>query len=452
VAIACPDCGALLSVPPLPRRSTAVCLRCQTPIESTRGRSLDAALACSAATLLLLLPLDTLPLLKVELLGQSAQRSLAAGVAQLWHHDWIALAGLSAVFVIVLPAVRTALLVLVLGALRSGLRPPWLGRAFRWAVRLGPWSMLDVFLLAVAVGYYYLTVVEQLTVTIETGGFLLLAAGLLTMLSRASLDEHTVWRTIGGEAAAVAGERASGCGTCGLVQPPRPADARCSRCGARLRPRGHEAAAASSAALAAAAFILLFPANLLPMNSSDLLGVHRSYTNFGYVMQLWHKGLWPIGALTFWTSIMTPALMIAGVAWCALSVQRRSVRRLALKTRLLRMVAETGRWSETGPLSIVFFAPLINFGPLGAEAAGWGATAFILMTLLVVAASVTLDPRLLWDSRPRTGRPAARLPPPRARAAADLRCLPGGGRQEGTFTNTERRIRRPNTSHPPPEL
>jgi paraquat-inducible protein A len=397
VAIACPECGALLSFPPLPRRSTAVCLRCRTPVASTRGRSLDAALACSVATLLLLLPLDTLPLLKVELLGESSQRSLAAGVLELWHYDWIALAGLSAVFVIVLPAVRTALLVLVLGALRSGFRPPWLGRAFRWAVRLGPWSMLDVFLLAVGVGYYYLTVVERLTVTIETGGFLLLAAGLLTMLSGASLDEHTVWRSIGGEAGAVAGERASGCGTCGLVQPPRPAGARCPRCGARIRSRRHEAAA-SSAALAAASFILLFPANLYPMNSSDLLGLHRSYTNFGYVMQLWHKGLWPIGAITFWTSIITPALMIAAVAWCALSVQRRSVRRLALKTRLLRMVAETGRWSETGPLSIVFFVPLINFGPLGAEAAGWGATAFILMTLLLIAAAVRLDPRLLWQA------------------------------------------------------
>jgi paraquat-inducible protein A len=398
VAIACPDCGALLSFPPLPRRSTAICLRCRTPIETTIGRSIDAALACTVLTLSLLLPVDTLPILEAELLGQSSQRSLVAGVAQLWQHDWIALAALSTVFVIILPALRLLLLALVLGALRLRLRPSWLGHAFRWAVWLDRWAMLDVFLLAVAVGYYYLAAVEHLTVTIEAGGYLLLAAGVLTTLSRATLDERTVWRAIGGECGEVPSDEVIGCTTCGLLQPQAREGTRCPRCGARNRSRRPDAAA-STAALAAAACILFFPANLYPMNTSNLLGEQASYTNFGYVLQLWHLGLRPLAVLTFWTGIVNPALMIASLGWCVLSVRRRSGRRLVLKTRLLRTVAETARWSETGPLSIVFFVPLIRFGHLGAEAAGWGATAFILMTLLTIAASVTFDPRLLWDAR-----------------------------------------------------
>ena len=402
MATACPDCGALLSFPPLPRHSTAVCLRCRAPVESTRGRSADAALACAAATLLLLLPVDTLPLLQAELLGQSSARSLTSGVARLWHHDWIALAGLSAIFVIVLPAMRLGLLVLVLGSLRLGRRPRWLGRAFRWAMRLEPWSMLDVFLLAVAVGYYYLTVVEHVDIRIELGGGLLLLAGMLTMMSRATLDERAVWRAIGPDTGAVPRDGAMGCRACGLIQPLTCEGAPCPRCGLRNRLRKPNASA-SAAALVSAALILFFPANVYPMNISDLLGVHRTYTNFGYVRQLFHLGLWPLGVLTFWTSIITPALMIAAVAWCVLSVERRSSRRLVLKTQLLRMVTATGRWSETGPLSIVFFAPLMDFGRLGAESAGWGATAFIVMTLLLIAASVTFDPRLLWDAYPRAG-------------------------------------------------
>lgn len=82
---------------------------------------------------------------------------------------------------------------------------------------------------------------------------------------------------------------------------------------------------------------------------------------------------------------------------------RRSGRRLVLKTKLLPIIAEAGRWSETGPLTIVFFVPLIDFGHLGAEAAGGGATAFIVMSLLTMAASVTFDPRLMWDAASRTG-------------------------------------------------
>jgi len=403
VAIACPDCGTLLTLPPLPRRSTAVCLRCRTHIETTIGRSIDAALVCAVVTLALLPAVYTLPLLQARLLGQRSQSSLIAGVVQLWKHDWITLAGLSTIFVILLPVLRMGLLTLVLGALRFRRHPPWLGRAFRWAAWLDRWAMLDVFLLAVAVGYYYLTTIERLDVTIESGGDFLLASGLLTTLCRATLDERTVWRAICGDAAVAPHQRTIGCATCGLIQSAAREGAPCARCGARLRARKLDAATIT-AALVCAAFILLFPANIYPMNTSDLLGIHLTYTNFGYVLQLWDKGLWPLSGITFWTSILNPALMLAALAWCVASVWRRSARRLVLKTKLLRMVSEAGRWSETGPLSIVFFVPLIDFGHLGAEAAGWGATAFILMSLLTIAASVTFDSRLMWDAATREAR------------------------------------------------
>ena len=64
---ACPDCGTLLSFPPLPARSTAICLRCHHQVKTTIARSLDLALLCAIATLALLPLVDTLPLLSAEL-------------------------------------------------------------------------------------------------------------------------------------------------------------------------------------------------------------------------------------------------------------------------------------------------------------------------------------------------------------------------------------------------
>ena len=167
------------------------------------------------------------------------------------------------------------------------------------------------------------------------------------MLSRATLDERTVWRAIGGESTALprAGDRLQN-------MRPSPATTRegalCFRCGARVQAREPQALAIA-AALSCTAFVLLFPANVYPMNSSDLLGEPLSFTNFGYVEQLWHLPLWPLGVLTFWTSILNPAFMMACMAWCLLSAWRRWGRLLVLKTRLLQLVAEGARWSETGP-------------------------------------------------------------------------------------------------------
>jgi paraquat-inducible protein A len=396
VTIACPDCGTLEEIPRLLPRDTAVCIRCQSDLEKTTGRSLGAALACSLATLLLLVPVNALPLLRVDIFRMHSQNVTAVGVAQLWGRGWILLAGLSALFVIVFPFVRFGLLSAVLAALRLNRRPSWLGPAFRWSIWLDPWAMIDVYLLAGCIGYYRLMNIDQARITIELGGACFIAAAFLTMLSRATLDARTVWRAIGGEIRAKPGEPVLGCRTCDLVQPLSREGQRCPRCGARLRVRKLDAAA-WTAALLIAAFVLIFPANLYPMNISNHLGQQVRYTIMTGIQDLFKAGLYPLGVLIVCTSILTPAVKIFALGWCVLSVWRRSRRRLVLKTKVLRVIAEMGRWSKTDPFTIVFFVPLIHFGSLGSEDAGWGATAFMMMTFLTMVASVTFDPRLMWD-------------------------------------------------------
>jgi paraquat-inducible protein A len=396
VTIACPDCGTLEEIPRLLRRDTAVCIRCQTELEKTSGRSIGAALACSLATLLLLVPLNVLPLLRVDIFGMHSENITAAGVAELWGRGWIWLAGLSMLFVIVFPFLRFGLLSAVLGALTLGRRPSWLGSAFRWSTWLDPWAMVDVYLVAGCVGYYRLINIDQAHVTIELGGACFIAAAFLTMLSRATLDARTVWRAIGGETHAEPGEPVLGCTTCDLVQPLSREGQRCPRCGARLRVRKLDAAA-WTAALLIASLVLIFPANLYPMNISDHLGQQVRYTIMTGVQDLFKANLYPLGVLIFCTSILTPAVKIFALGWCVLSVWRGSRRHLVTKTKVLRVIAEMGRWSKTDPFAIVFFVPLVHFGSLGSEDAGWGATAFMMMTFLTMVASVTFDPRLMWD-------------------------------------------------------
>ncbi len=396
MTIACPDCGTLEEIPRLLRRDTAVCIRCQSDLEKTNGRSLGAALACSLATFLLLVPVNVLPLLRVDIFGMHSQTITAAGVAQLWGRGWILLAGLSALFVIILPFLRFGLLSAVLATLRFERRPAWLGAAFRWSLWLDPWAMIDVYLLAGCVGFYRLINIDQARVTIQLGGACFIAAAFLTMLSRATLDRRAVWRAIGGETHAKKGEAVLGCTTCDLVIPLSHEGQRCPRCGARLRVRKLDAAA-WTAALLIAALVLIFPANIYPMNVSNHLGQQVSYTIMTGVQDLFKAGLYPLGVLIFCTSILTPGVKILALGWCVLSVYRGSRRHLVVKTKVLRLIAEMGRWSKTDPFAIVFFVPLVHFGALGSEDAGWGATAFMMMTFLTMVASVTFDPRLMWD-------------------------------------------------------
>ncbi|HEY6516967.1 MAG TPA: paraquat-inducible protein A [Steroidobacteraceae bacterium] len=396
MTIACPDCGTLEELPRLRRRDTAVCIRCQSDLEKTSGRSIGAALACSLATLLLLVPVNALPLLRVDIFGMHTQTVTAVGVAELWGRGWILLAGLSALFVILFPFLRFGLLSAVLAALRLGRRPSWLGTAFRWSLWLDPWAMIDVYLLAGCIGYFRLINIDQAHLTIEPGGACFIAAAFLTMLSRATLDARTVWRAIGGETRVQKGEALVGCTTCDLVLPLSREGQRCPRCGARLQLRKPDATL-WTAALLVAALALVLPANIFPMNISNHLGQQVHYTIMTGVQDLFQAGLYPLGVLIFCTSILTPGVKIFALGWCVLSVWRGSRRHLVTKTKMLRVIAEMGRWSKTDPFAILFFVPLVHFGSLGSEEAGWGATAFMMMSFFTMAASVTFDPRLMWD-------------------------------------------------------
>ena len=397
MTIACPECGALEQIAPLPSHGTARCVLCDAPLESRNGRSITAAFACSLATLLLLPPTNIFPLLRMSIFGIHGSNTIMGGIFGLWSQGWVLLPVISGMCVVVLPFLRFGLLTAVLGALRLGYRPHWLGSAFRWSVWLDPWAMLDIFLLAAAVGYYRLAHVQQATLDVDIGGKCFVAAAFLTMLTRATLDKRTVWRAIAPECDVDEGEATVACTTCDIVQPLSEQGAPCPRCKATLHTRKPEAMVRTTAILIAA-FILFFPANIYPMNISHQLGKVQSYTIFTGIKDLFQNGLWPLGILIFCTSILIPFGKIAAVAWCVAGVQFGWRRHLVFRTKLFRAVAELGRWSKTDPYVIVFFVPLMNFGMLASARAGWGATAFVAMTFLSMAASNTFDPRLMWDA------------------------------------------------------
>jgi paraquat-inducible protein A len=395
--IACPDCGLIEHLPALEHGSYAECALCGADLERTRGRSITAGLACALGTFIFLFPGNLALFLSVGIFGMHNQSRMGSGVFALWNSHWLLLALLTGAFAVLLPFFRFGLLSAVLGALRLGYRPSWVGPGYRWAMWLDVWAMPDVFLLASFVGYFRLIHVSQMTVSIHPGGYCFLAAAFLAMVSRASIDRRTIWRAIGPEADIPEGEEVLSCTTCDLVQPLSHEGKKCPRCGARLRAR-RPYAMMRATAFTVAAFVLFFPANIIPMNTTVQLGSTVNYTIFRGIRALFHAGLWPLGIIIFCTSIMIPALKIFGMGWCIASAWRGSQKHLVIKTKLFRFISEVGRWSNVDPFTLAIFIPLMTFSPFALSTAGWGATAFIAVVVLTLLASMTFDPRLMWDA------------------------------------------------------
>jgi paraquat-inducible protein A len=390
----CLDCDAAQIVKPI-RTGRLQCWRCAATLEQATGRSVDAALACSLATFLLLIPANSLPLLKLEYPGIVSSTRPISGVELFWHEGFVLVAIVVALQVIAFPLLRFGILSACLILIRLDYRRHKLGPFFRWAEKIDLWAMPDVFLISCAIGYSRIE--AYASVTIGEGGWCMIAAAFMAMMTRAAIDRRSIWRQIGAPSVESSGADVITCWGCNLLVPASDEGQRCPRCRERVW-RRKPCAVNYAIALTAAGFILYPIANIYPMSMFNSRLVHTTHTIFAGVMDLINAGLWPLACLVFTASIAIPFLKLAGMTWFVISVSQRSRSRLVLKTRFYRFIDEIGRWSNMDVYTIMVFAPMVQLGPLASFHAGLGMPAFLAVIVVTMFASETFDPRLMWDA------------------------------------------------------
>jgi paraquat-inducible protein A len=393
--VACFDCGTRQALPP-PRPGTVVnCITCANILERTHGRSVTAALACSAATLLLLIPGNVATFLTTRALGISRHSVVASAATAMMKDGWPFLALAIFLFAVVLPVVRFALLTAVLAAVARGRRHAWVGPAFRWANDLETWAMPDVYLLGLAVAYFRLA--AAINVSLGPGAICYILAGTLSLFVRATLDKAEIWSRVAPDRDLPGIGETVACFACEQVHPIDCEGGRCSRCGYRLLVR-KRFAIPRTLALTAAAVLLYIPANVYPIATLPINYHPLKYTVLQGVLDLGQAGLWGLAALVFTASFAIPVLKLVGLGWCVSSVLSRSRSRLVAKTRVYRVVEEVGRWSMVDPFVIGCFVPVMHYNSLIYGRAESAASPFTAVVILTVISAKTFDPRLMWDA------------------------------------------------------
>lgn len=187
------------------------------------------------------------------------------------------------------------------------------------------------------------------------------------------------------------------CHACDQVSPRTLEGEPCPRCGATLHHRKPESLARTWAFLLAA-YILYIPANLLPvMVTQSILGTQQD-TILSGVIYLWLSGSHMLAVVVLIASIIVPLLKMVILTFLLLSVHFRSSWRIRQQTRLYGLVEVIGRWSMLDIFVVALLASLVRAGALATIIPGGGALAFAAVVVMTMLASLSFDPRLLWDS------------------------------------------------------
>jgi len=188
------------------------------------------------------------------------------------------------------------------------------------------------------------------------------------------------------------------CPACEMLNRPVPGtDIRCARCGGGLHWRKPDSLARAWAFLAAAC-ILYIPANLMPVMESGSLFGSSSDTIMSGVRYLWHSGDWLIAAVIFLASILFPGAKLVALGVLLAAARRRPKRPPRPLTRIYRMLEVIGRWSMTDIFVTAIVVALVQFKTIGVINPGPGASAFAAVVVLTLFASMSFDPRLIWDA------------------------------------------------------
>lgn len=156
----------------------------------------------------------------------------------------------------------------------------------------------------------------------------------------------------------------------------------------------------TAAALALAAAVMLVPANLLPVLSTESSGSSSSNTIFSGTVELWHQGLWALALIVFTASILIPMLKLAGMGWLLLNTRKGIKGNPRRLTRIYAALDFIGRWSMLDVFLAAFLTGLVQFGEISTVTPRSGIVAFAAAVVLTVLSTRAFDPRSLWLAAP----------------------------------------------------
>jgi paraquat-inducible protein A len=191
--IACETCGLMQQAEKLEPGSRAECCRCMSIIGRRKINSLGRTAAFSLAALILYIPANIYPILRMNYYGAYSENTVWEGCVNLFKDGQWFVAGIVFLASILIPFFK--LLGLFLLVITTKLRSARGRQQRTWIYKIiaviGPWAMLDVFLLSVLVALVKL----QQIATVLPGRGLLAFTGvvLLTILASASFDPRLIW-------------------------------------------------------------------------------------------------------------------------------------------------------------------------------------------------------------------------------------------------------------------
>jgi len=177
--------------------------------------------------------------------------------------------------------------------------------------------------------------------------------------------------------------------------------AECCRCGSVVAER-RAGSLELTAALSLAALILYVPANIYPILRMNLHGAYSESTVWDGVVSLSRNDQWLVAMVVFLASILIPLCKLIALFLLVTMAKTKSTRWREERTRLHRLIGVIGPWAMLDVFLLAVLVALVKLEQLATILPGTGLVAFTAMVVLTILATLSFDPRLIWNETEET--------------------------------------------------
>ena len=186
--IRCPICEAVN----IDTKSEVHCRRCFKKIYHDKGYGYQQTLAYLITAMILFIPANLYPMLSTKTLGETTTNTIIGGVMVLWEHGSYPIALIILFASVFVPILKFILISYLLLSAKYGRGSQKVDKQKLFYITevIGPWSMIDVFVVAILAALVQLSIVQ-----IEPGIAMTAFAGMVffTLLSALSFDTRLIW-------------------------------------------------------------------------------------------------------------------------------------------------------------------------------------------------------------------------------------------------------------------
>lgn len=186
--IRCPVCGAVN----IDKGKKNICRRCTSAIYHHRNFSTEKSWAYLITAMIAYIPANIYPMLITKQFGTQEGNTLLGGVVLLWEHGSYPISMIIFIASILIPILKFLILIYLLISVKYPLRKDTKvdkHKLYYLTEIIGPWSMIDVFVVAILAALIHLANIQIIAGTAATAFAI---SVFFTLLSAHAFDERLI--------------------------------------------------------------------------------------------------------------------------------------------------------------------------------------------------------------------------------------------------------------------